>query len=182
MGAVAAGTIRRQGRLRVAAFVGGYGAAFLLLHLYGVGLSADLATHRLAIGLGGALLFLLEGLYLLGAPSLLARLFGRTSGAERGTDTGAALLLGAALAFASGVCGDAAALASAQSLGNAGRPLAAFFVVLLLVLGTALGLMALGAVWDALLLRLRRTQWRLGVAGALFVFLAVAIVTGHVPV
>lgn len=182
LGAAAAGMIRGQGPVRAAAFIAGYFMAFLLLHLYGVPLSAELATHRLAIAFGGALLFLLEGLYLLGAPSLWGRLFGRTSSDEKGTDTGALVLLGAFLAFAGGVCGDAAAIAAAQALGHAGRPVDAFLVVLLLALGTALGLLALASLGQALLARLRHRNLHLRIAGALFVLLAGAIASGHVSV
>ena len=93
---------------------------------------------------------------------------------------GGAALLGAALAFATGICSNSKAIAVAQALGNAGKPMAAVGMIVIMAAGTFLGLMGVSYLWDAFLVHVHIGTWRMRIAGAIFVALAVAIALGRV--
>lgn len=176
----AAGSLAPQGaRSRTLAYVLGFTVAFLIVHLYGTGLSQALAGRQPAIALAEALLLAFEGLFLLGVQSVWGRIRGRSPGNLPESDLLTAAVLGAGMAFAAPLCLSSAALMSAARLGSAGQAPAAFLITLTVALGSDVAVLAISHLAYLGLRRLRKTPWISRAAGAALLVFAVLIAFGR---
>ncbi|MDA8345504.1 MAG: hypothetical protein M0Z66_08470 [Thermaerobacter sp.] len=177
--AVAGGQGATVSRNRLIAYAIGFVIAFTLLHLYGTPVANWLERHRMVGELALAFLLIFEGLFLLGVQNVWARLRGKRPGEDPASDATTATLLGLGMPFATTLCLSTAALAGASALGDAGNVGAAAAVILIIAVGTALGLLLVGHLAYLVWRRLPPATIIPRIAGGAFVILAILIVLGR---